>query len=97
MRIGVMAAGAVGGYFGGQLAAAGHEVAFIARGAHRDAIHREGLKIESALGDLHLSMLMSPMTRGRLARSTSCYSRSSCGTPRRRESNPAHSSAPTPA
>jgi 2-dehydropantoate 2-reductase len=49
-----MAAGAVGGYFGGRLAAAGHEVAFIARGAHRDAIHREGLKIESALGDLHL-------------------------------------------
>jgi 2-dehydropantoate 2-reductase len=49
-----MAAGVVGGYFGGRLAAAGHEVAFIARGAHRDAIHREGLKIESALGDLHL-------------------------------------------
>jgi 2-dehydropantoate 2-reductase len=49
-----MAAGAVGGYFGGRLAAAGHEVAFIARGAHRDAIHSEGLKIESGLGDLHL-------------------------------------------
>jgi 2-dehydropantoate 2-reductase len=29
-------------------------VAFIARGAHRDAIRRDGLKIESALGDLHL-------------------------------------------
>jgi 2-dehydropantoate 2-reductase len=54
MRIAVMAAGAVGGYFGGRLAAAGHEVAFIARGAHRDAIRRDGLKIESALGDLHL-------------------------------------------
>jgi 2-dehydropantoate 2-reductase len=44
----------VGGYFGGRLTAAGHDVAFIARGAHRDAIRREGLKIESALGDLHL-------------------------------------------
>jgi 2-dehydropantoate 2-reductase len=49
-----MAAGAVGGYFGGRMAAAGHDVAFIARGAHRDAIHRHGLKIESTLGDLHL-------------------------------------------
>ena len=54
MRVGIMAAGAVGGYFGGRLTAAGHDVAFIARGAHRDAIRRDGLKIESALGDLHL-------------------------------------------
>ena len=54
MRVAVMAAGAVGGYFGGRLAAAGHDVAFIARGAHHDAIRRDGLKIESALGDLHL-------------------------------------------
>jgi 2-dehydropantoate 2-reductase len=54
MRVAVMAAGAVGGYFGGRVAAAGHDVAFIARGAHRDAIRRDGLKIESALGDLHL-------------------------------------------
>jgi len=54
MRIAVMAAGAVGGYFGGRMAAAGHDVAFIARGAHRDAIRRDGLKIESALGDVHL-------------------------------------------
>lgn len=54
MRIAVMAAGAVGGYFGARMAAAGHDVAFIARGAHRDAIRREGLKIESSLGDIHL-------------------------------------------
>jgi 2-dehydropantoate 2-reductase len=54
MRIAVMAAGAVGGYFGARLAAAGHDVAFIARGAHRDAIRRDGLRIESTLGDLHL-------------------------------------------
>jgi 2-dehydropantoate 2-reductase len=54
MRVAVMAAGAVGGYFGGRLAAAGHDVAFIARGGHRDAIRRDGLKIESAVGDLHL-------------------------------------------
>jgi 2-dehydropantoate 2-reductase len=54
MRIAVMAAGAVGGYYGGRMAAAGHDVAFIARGAHRDAIRGDGLKIESTLGDLHL-------------------------------------------
>jgi 2-dehydropantoate 2-reductase len=54
MRVAVMAAGAVGGYFGVRLAAAGHDVAFIARGAHRDAIRRDGLKLESTLGDLHL-------------------------------------------
>jgi 2-dehydropantoate 2-reductase len=57
MRMAVMAAGAVGGYFGGRMAAAGHDVTFIARGAHRDAIRRDGLRIESALGDLHLKDL----------------------------------------
>ena len=36
------------------MAAAGHDVAFIARGAHRDAIRRDGLGIESTHGDLHL-------------------------------------------
>jgi 2-dehydropantoate 2-reductase len=54
MRMAVMAAGAVGGYFGARMAVAGHDVMFIARGAHRDAIRRDGLKIESSLGDLHL-------------------------------------------
>lgn len=54
MRIAVMAAGAVGGYFGARMAAAGHEVHFIARGAHLDAIRKDGLKVESPLGNLHL-------------------------------------------
>src|ERR1700730_5189111 len=54
MRIAVMAAGGGGGYFGARVAVAGHDVAFIARGAHRDAIRRDGLKIESTLGDLHV-------------------------------------------
>ncbi len=55
MRIAVMAAGAVGGYFGARLAAAGAEVHFIARGAHLEALRRDGLRIESPLGDLHLA------------------------------------------
>ena len=54
MRIGVMAAGAVGGYFGGRMAAAGHDVVFFARGAHLDALRTRGLKIESVKGDLQL-------------------------------------------
>jgi 2-dehydropantoate 2-reductase len=54
MRIAVMAAGAVGGYFGARLAAAGHEVSFIARGAHLDAILAQGLRVESPLGNLHI-------------------------------------------
>jgi 2-dehydropantoate 2-reductase len=54
MRIAVMAAGAVGGYFGARMQAAGHDVFFIARGAHRDALARNGLTLESVHGDLHL-------------------------------------------
>jgi 2-dehydropantoate 2-reductase len=54
MRIAAMAAGAVGGYFGARMAAAGHEVFFIARGAHLEAMRKDGLKIESVHGDLHL-------------------------------------------
>jgi len=54
MKIAAMAAGAVGAYFGGRMAAAGHDVAFIARRAHLEALRANGLKIESVLGDLHL-------------------------------------------
>lgn len=54
MRIAVMAAGAVGGYFGARLAAAGHDVVFFARGKHLEAIRKNGLKIESVRGNLHL-------------------------------------------
>ncbi len=54
MRIAVMAAGALGGYFGARMAAAGHEVFFIARGANLHAIKTNGLKVESVHGDLHL-------------------------------------------
>lgn len=54
MRIAVMAAGAVGGYFGARLATAGHEVFFIARGANLKAMRERGLTVESPLGDVHL-------------------------------------------
>jgi 2-dehydropantoate 2-reductase len=54
MRIAAMAAGAVGAYYGARLAAAGHDVFFIARGANLEALKTKGLKIESVHGDLHL-------------------------------------------
>ena len=54
MRIAVMAAGALGGYFGARMAAAGHDVFFIARGSNLEAIKKDGLKVESVLGNLHL-------------------------------------------
>ncbi len=49
MRIAVMGTGGVGGYFGALLARAGHEVTFVARGAHLAAIQERGLRIESTL------------------------------------------------
>lgn len=51
MKIAVMGAGGVGGYFGGRLAAAGHDVTFIARGEHLEAIRADGLMVESVNGD----------------------------------------------
>ena len=54
MRFLIVGAGGVGAYFGGRLAADGNDVMFVARGAHREAMRRDGLKILSPLGDLHL-------------------------------------------
>lgn len=55
MRFAIMGSGGVGGYFGARLAAAGHEVTFIARGEHLAALQRDGLKVSSIEGDLHLA------------------------------------------
>jgi 2-dehydropantoate 2-reductase len=49
-----MAAGAVGAYFGGRMAQAGHDVALIARRANLEALRKNGLTIESVHGDVHL-------------------------------------------
>jgi 2-dehydropantoate 2-reductase len=54
MRIAAMAAGGVGGYYGARLAAAGHDVFFIARGAHKAAIEKNGLVVESVNGNVHV-------------------------------------------
>ncbi|WP_404390105.1 2-dehydropantoate 2-reductase [Humibacillus xanthopallidus] len=51
MRIAVLGTGGIGGYFGGRLAAAGHDVTFLARGAHLEAIREHGLVVTSVAGD----------------------------------------------
>lgn len=52
MKIAVLGAGGVGGYFGARLAAAGSDVTFIARGKHLEAIRKNGLRVISPLGDV---------------------------------------------
>jgi 2-dehydropantoate 2-reductase len=51
VRIAVIGAGGIGGYFGGRLAMSGHDVTFVARGDHLAAIRRDGLRVESVRGD----------------------------------------------
>ena len=56
MRIAVMGAGAVGGYFGGVLANQGEDVVLIARGAHGDAIAKNGLQVDSHWGNFNVNV-----------------------------------------
>ena len=51
MRVGVIGAGGVGGYFGGRLAQAGVEVALLARGAHLAAVREHGLRVRGLVDD----------------------------------------------
>jgi 2-dehydropantoate 2-reductase len=51
MRFAIFGSGGVGGFFGGKLAQAGHDVTFIARGSHLAAIKEKGLRVESILGN----------------------------------------------
>ncbi len=55
MKFIVMGAGGVGGYFGARLAAAGHEVGFVARGRHLQAIRASGLAVRSELGNVKIN------------------------------------------
>lgn len=51
MRFAIFGVGGVGGYYGGRLAQAGHDLTFIARGEHLRAIQEQGLRVESVKGD----------------------------------------------
>ena len=54
MKICFVGAGGVGGYYGAMLARAGHDVSFIARGRHLEAIKQYGLRIVGPLGDFRV-------------------------------------------
>ncbi len=54
MKIAVMGAGAVGCYYGGMLARAGHDVTLIGRPQHVEAIERDGLRLETQTFDEHV-------------------------------------------
>lgn len=54
MRILVIGAGSLGGYFGGRLHAAGRDVTFLVREARSRVLRERGLKIRSSAGDLHI-------------------------------------------
>jgi 2-dehydropantoate 2-reductase len=51
MRIAVIGAGAVGGYYGAVLARAGNDVTLVARGAHLAAIRERGLTVRASRGE----------------------------------------------
>ena len=54
MRIAIIGTGGVGGYFGAQLAAHGHDVVFVARGEHLEAMRDSGLRVESEHAPAHI-------------------------------------------
>ncbi len=45
MKIAIMGAGGLGGYFGARLVEGGADVHFVARGKHLEAMRRDGLRI----------------------------------------------------
>lgn len=55
MRIAIVGSGGLGGYYGGLLARTGHEVTFIAMGAHLAALREKGLQVISVHGDFHVA------------------------------------------
>ena len=59
LTVAVMGAGAVGCYFGGMLARAGHRVTLIARPTHVEAIARDGLRLEAKAFDAHVRLAAS--------------------------------------
>ncbi len=53
MKICVYGAGAIGGYMGAQLARAGTEVSFVARGPHLAAMQANGVRLQVVAGEEH--------------------------------------------
>ncbi len=57
MKITIFGSGGLGAYYGARLIEAGHEVCFIARGAHLEALKHDGLTVLSPVGDLKLDVV----------------------------------------
>jgi 2-dehydropantoate 2-reductase len=55
VKIAMVGCGGIGGYYGGLLARAGHEVVFIARGANLGALRQKGLTVYSGHGDFSVA------------------------------------------
>lgn len=55
MRIAIVGAGGVGGYFGGRLAQGGHDVTFVVRGKTLEALRSRGLRVDSIKGDFTIN------------------------------------------
>jgi 2-dehydropantoate 2-reductase len=68
-RYAVIGTGAVGGFYGARLAAAGHEVHFLAR-SDAEVLRRQGLRVESVDGDITLPRCRCAPTRPTCPRST---------------------------
>ena len=56
MKLLILGAGGIGGYFGGRLAEAGVDVTFLVRPKRREQLERDGLRVESPLGDIRLAV-----------------------------------------
>lgn len=57
LRIVIVGAGGVGGYFGARLAQGGCDVGFVARGAQLAALREHGLRVDSELGNIELAQV----------------------------------------
>ena len=64
MRIAVLGSGGIGGYYGALLARSGHDVTFIARGAHLEAMQRRGLTVRTAEDESTIPVVASADTAG---------------------------------
>jgi 2-dehydropantoate 2-reductase len=59
VKIGVIGAGGVGGYYGGRLAAVGNDVGFLARGEHLAAVRERGLEVRAHDGEFAVQVAAS--------------------------------------
>ena len=73
MKIGILGAGAIGGYFGGKLKAAGHDVAFVARGETLKVLGETGVTLIDAHSEPTTTEVIQVPARNPLLRSKSFW------------------------